>query len=122
LIEQKAPTALSDAAGEMASLSVDSWIEEMEEYWRHGGIDDPPNGSFAQFLPRAFLQPYAEFRAGRTERVPLEPTVNLCPLCGGATIAWNVEDREGDGGKRFLLCSFCSARVGVSADLLRVLR
>ena len=107
LIEQKAPTALSDAAGEVASLSVDSWIEELEEYWRHGGIDDPPNGSFAQFLPRAFLQPYAEFRAGRTERVPLEPTVNLCPLCGARPLLGMLRP-EGDGGKRFLLCSFCS--------------
>jgi len=100
-------TALSDAAGEAASLSVDLWIEELEEYWRHGGIDDPPNGSFAQFLPRAFLQPYAEFRAGRTERALLETTVNLCPLCGARPLL-GVLRPEGEGGKRFLLCAFCS--------------
>src|SRR5262249_16605159 len=107
LIEQKAPTALSEAAGQVASLSVHSWIEELGEFWRHGGIDDPPNGSFGQFLPRAFLQPYAEFRAGRTERVPLELTVNLCPLCAARPLL-GVLRPEADGGKRFLLCSFCS--------------
>jgi FdhE protein len=107
LIEQKAPIALSNAAGEVASLSLDSWGRELEEYWRHGGIDDPPNGSFAQFLARAFLQPYAEFRAGRTERAPLETTVNLCPLCGARPLL-GVLRPQGDGGKRFLLCSFCS--------------
>lgn len=107
LIEQVAPIALSDRAGALASLSLESWVEELEEYWRHGGIDDPPDGSFAQFLPRAFLQPYAEFCAGRTERALLETTVNLCPLCGARPLL-GVLKPEGDGGKRFLLCSFCS--------------
>ena len=107
LIEQKAPSALGDAAGEVASLSLHLWVEGLEEYWRHGGIDDPPGGSFAQFLPRAFLQPYAEFRAGRTERAALETTVNLCPLCRARPLL-GVLRPEGDGGKRFLLCSFCS--------------
>jgi formate dehydrogenase accessory protein FdhE len=107
LIEQVAPIALSDRAGALASLSLESWVDELEEYWRHGGIDDLPDGSFAQFLPRAFLQPYAEFCAGRTERALLETTVNLCPLCGARPLL-GVLKPEGDGGKRFLLCSFCS--------------
>jgi len=107
LIEHKAPVALSEAASEVASLPAHAWMDGLKEYWQHGGIDDPPNASFAQFLPRAFLQPYAEFRAGRTARAPLELTVNLCPVCGARPLL-GVLRPEGDGGKRFLLCSFCS--------------
>jgi FdhE protein len=107
LIEQKAPSALSDAARQMASLSADSWVVSLQEYWSQGGIDDPPAGTFAQFFSRAFLQPYAEFRALGAARVPLEMTVNVCPLCGARPLL-GVLRPEGDGGKRYLMCSFCS--------------
>jgi FdhE protein len=107
LIEQKAPPALSDSARQMALLSSDSWIASLESYWKHAGIYDQQVGSFAQFLPRAFLQPYAEFRAERAGRAPLVVTARTCPLCGARPLV-GVLRPEGDGGKRFLLCSFCS--------------
>jgi FdhE protein len=107
LIEQIAPAALSGLAAETASLSTDAWIETLEQYWRHGGTDDSPDGSFAHFLPRAFLQPSAEFRAELTERGPLEATTHLCPLCSARPLL-GVLRPEGDGGKRSLVCSFCS--------------
>jgi FdhE protein len=107
LIEKKAPAPLSEAARRMAALSEDSWSASMEEYWRNGGVDDPPAGTFGQFLARAFLQPYAELRAAGISRIPSESTVSLCPLCGARPLL-GVLRPEGDGGKRFLLCSFCS--------------
>jgi FdhE protein len=106
LIEQKAPPALSEAARHMALLSSDSWIASLESYWEHAGIRDQQVGAFAQFLPRAFLQPYAEFRAERAARAPLVATARTCPLCGARPLL-GVLRPEGDGGKRFLLCSFC---------------
>ncbi|HET8921962.1 MAG TPA: formate dehydrogenase accessory protein FdhE [Candidatus Acidoferrum sp.] len=107
LIEQKAPPALSDSARQMASLSTDSWIASLESYWKYAGIYDQQVGAFAQFFPRAILQPYAELLAERAARDPLVMTARTCPLCGARPLL-GVLRPEGEGGKRFLLCSFCS--------------
>jgi formate dehydrogenase accessory protein FdhE len=106
-IEQRAPAALAKAAHQMSLLPSDSWIASLEAYWQHAGKYDQQVGAFAQFLPRAFLQPYAEFRAALIPRAPMVVTVRVCPLCGARPLM-GVLRVEGDSGKRFLLCSFCS--------------
>jgi FdhE protein len=106
-IEQHAPPALAKAAHQMALLPSDSWIASLEAYWQHAGKYDQQVGAFAQFLARAFLQPYAEFRAAPLPRAPMVITVRVCPLCGSRPLM-GVLRVEGDSGKRFLLCSFCS--------------
>jgi formate dehydrogenase accessory protein FdhE len=106
-IEQHAPAALAQSARQMSLLSSDSWIASLEAYWEHGGKYDQQVGAFAQFFARGFLQPYAEDRAERTPKAPLLVTTRLCPLCGSRPLL-GVLRPEGDGGKRFLVCSFCS--------------
>jgi formate dehydrogenase accessory protein FdhE len=106
-IEQHAPLPLRKATHEMALLPSDSWIASLEAYWQHGGKYDQQVGAFAQFLARAFLQPYAEFRAALTPQPPMLVTVRVCPQCGARPLM-GVLRVEGDSGKRFLLCSFCS--------------
>ena len=106
VIENHAPPALAESARQMARLPAESWIASLDAYWRHAGIYDQQVGAFAQFLPRAFLQPYAEFRAELMPRAPQVTTPRLCPLCGSRPLL-GVLRPEGDGGKRFLLCSFC---------------
>ena len=106
-IEQHAPPALAKAAHQMFLLPSDSWIASLEAYWQHAGKYDQQVGAFAQFLARAFLQPYAEFRAAQTPKPPIVMTVRVCPLCGSRPLM-GVLRVEGDSGKRFLLCSFCS--------------
>jgi FdhE protein len=106
-IEQHAPPALAKAAHQMSLLPSDSWIASLEAYWQHAGKYDQQVGAFAQFLPRAFLQPYAEFRATLMPKAPMVVTVRVCPLCGARPLM-GVLRVEGDSGKRFLLCSFCS--------------
>jgi formate dehydrogenase accessory protein FdhE len=106
-VEQHAPVALAASARLMSLLSSDSWIASLEAYWAHGGKYDQQVGAFAQFLARAFLQPYAEFRASLTTAAPLVVTTRLCPLCHSRPLL-GVLRPEGDGGKRFLVCSFCS--------------
>src|SRR6266516_348939 len=98
--------ALAESARQFALLPSESWISSLEAYWQHAGIYDQQVGAFAQFLPRAFLQPYAESRASLLARAPLQTTPRLCPLCGSRPLL-GVLRREGDGGRRFLLCSFC---------------
>jgi formate dehydrogenase accessory protein FdhE len=106
-IEQHAPPALEKAAHQMSLLPSDSWIAGLEAYWQHAGKYDQQIGAFAQFLARAFLQPYAEFRAAQTPKPPIVMTMRVCPLCGSRPLL-GVLRVEGDSGKRFLLCSFCS--------------
>jgi formate dehydrogenase accessory protein FdhE len=106
-IEQHAPPALAKSARQMSLLPSDSWIASLEAYWQLAGKYDQQVGAFAQFLARAFLQPYAEFRAALLPKPPLVMTTKICPLCGARPLA-GVLRVEGDSGKRFLLCSFCS--------------
>jgi FdhE protein len=106
-IEQHAPPALAKSAHQMSLLPSDSWVASLEAYWKHAGKYDQQVGALAQFLPRAFLQPYAEFRAAQTPKPPIVMTVRVCPLCGSRPLM-GVLRVEGDSGKRFLLCSFCS--------------
>lgn len=106
VVESHAPHALAESARQFALLPSESWISSLEAYWQHAGIYDQQVGAFAQFLPRAFLQPYAESRASLLARAPLQTTARLCPLCGSRPLL-GVLRREGDGGRRFLLCSFC---------------
>jgi formate dehydrogenase accessory protein FdhE len=106
LVEQNAPNALAAAAREIAALPSESWITLLSSYWELGGIFDQQIGAFAQFFPRAFLQPYTAYVAGRTAVPPVLATPRVCPLCGGRPL-FGVLRIEGDGGKRCLVCSFC---------------
>jgi formate dehydrogenase accessory protein FdhE len=107
LVEQSAPSALSASAREMAALSSDSWIALLTAYWETGGRADQQIGAFAQFLPRAFLQPYAAYTAARMTAPPVATMPHVCPLCGGRPLL-GVLRAEGDGGKRCMVCSFCA--------------
>ena len=106
-IEQHAPPVLGKSAHQMSLLPSDSWVASLQAYWEHAGRYDQQVGALAQFLARAFLQPYAEFRAAQTPGAPVVVTMRVCPSCGSRPLL-GVLRPEGDGGKRFLLCSFCS--------------
>lgn len=106
VIEQHAPPALRASARQMSLLASDSWIAGLNAYWEHAGKHDQEIGAFAQFLPRAFLQPYAELLSGERAMPPPVITPRVCPICGARPLL-SVLRPEGDGGKRFLLCSFC---------------
>ncbi|HEY2461624.1 MAG TPA: formate dehydrogenase accessory protein FdhE [Candidatus Acidoferrum sp.] len=58
------------------------------------------------FFPAAFLQPYAEFLAAHVAPPPPNASSHSCPICSSPPLL-GVLRQEGDGGKRFLLCSFC---------------
>ena len=106
LVEQNAPNALASAAREIAGLPSESWVALLTAYWELGGVFDQQIWAFAQFFPRAFLQPYAGYLVGRTAVPPVLATPKACPLCGGRPL-YGVLRLEGDGGKRWMVCSFC---------------
>jgi FdhE protein len=105
-VERIGPSALARTSREIGELPSESWIEMLSAYWEYGGRSDQHIGAFAQFLPRAFLQPYAAYVAGRMAVPPVMEMPRVCPLCRGRALL-GVLRLEGDGGKRFMACSFC---------------
>jgi FdhE protein len=65
---------------------------------------DPSAGE--PFLRRALLQPYTELQARRSG-VATGVAAPTCPFCGEKPQAAILRE-EGDGGKRWLICSLCS--------------
>jgi FdhE protein len=106
LVAESAPATLAESARQLSLQPSESWAAILQDFWAISGRDDRPNAAFDQFLPRAFLQPYAE--SLETDRPADETSAfpSLCPLCGARPLL-GVLRPEGDGGKRFLLCSFC---------------
>jgi formate dehydrogenase accessory protein FdhE len=107
LAERSAPAPLADAARTLAAQSADTWITLLTDYWNTAGLHEAEPEAFAQFFPRAFLQPYAEFLGEQFPKPSLLVTATVCPLCSGQPYL-GVLRVEGDSGKRFLICSFFS--------------
>ena len=116
LVERNAPNALVAAAREIAALPSDSWVSMLTAYWENAGRFDQQIGAFAQFFPRAFLQPYVSYIARRVAVPPVLETPLVCPLCEARPLL-GVLRLEGDGGKRSMVCSFC----GYEWDFRRIL-
>jgi formate dehydrogenase accessory protein FdhE len=106
LVEEAAPPALAAAAREISELDASSQRSLLQAYWELGGVNDQLIGPFAQFVPRAFAQPFSELVAARTSVPPAVSTPHSCPLCGGQPLL-GVLRPEGDGAKRRMMCSFC---------------
>jgi formate dehydrogenase accessory protein FdhE len=106
LVAATAPVTLAESARRLSTQPSDTWSHVLEEYWATSGRDDRPSAAFDQFIPRAFLQPYAEHLAADRAADETPGFPSLCPLCGARPLL-GVLRPEGDGAKRFLLCSFC---------------
>jgi formate dehydrogenase maturation protein FdhE len=114
LLESIAPAPTAQAARQLSLQGPAAWIAFLSDFWTVGGLpaysraasQEESTEMLTEFILRAFLQPYAEFLSARLT-VP-EPTVTqrVCPRCGSLPLL-GVLRPEGDGGKRFLLCSFC---------------
>jgi len=106
LVAANAPATLAESARQLSTQSPQVWANILQDYWATSGRDDRPNAAFDQVLPRAFLQPYAEHLTNSHTADEASGFPSLCPFCGARPLL-GVLRPEGDGGKRFLLCSFC---------------
>lgn len=88
------PAAASIAPTDLNRLLLDHWNHE------------PAADEHARFVARALLQPFAESLAGRGSVTP-DSSSGACPFCGGRPLAAILRG-EGDGGKRYLVCSLCA--------------
>ena len=106
LIEQIAPSPLSNSARELNALAGGHWQEILAKFWE-AGLGSPMNLEPERaLLSWMFLQPYAEYLADHTELAAPNGTPSVCPLCGGKPQVGALRP-EGDGGKRSLICSLC---------------
>jgi FdhE protein len=104
LIGQAGSPALKESARALEQASAEERLDLLAAFWQHEiDLDQLPieYGFFAQVL----LQPYAEYLAERAN-ASTEASPPLCPFCGSKP-QLAVLRPEGDGGKRFLLCSLC---------------
>jgi FdhE protein len=119
LLQSSGPPPVADAARQLSLQGPAVWIAFLSDYWSVGGsarhsltadshaeAQQPGSEVLTEFILRVFLQPYAEFLALHRAAPPLAGTYGVCPLCNSAPLL-GVLRPEGDGGKRFLVCSFC---------------
>jgi formate dehydrogenase maturation protein FdhE len=117
IVEQQAPGVLADEARNLARQGRGQLGEILREFWKTGLLEPSSllrvteGGSgpapLAEFFARVMLQPYAEFVTGAM--LPPAPVMTVCPCprCNALPLLGMLRP-EGDGGKRFLVCSFCS--------------
>ena len=82
-------------------------LELLQAAWEDGGAHTPVSDPYLRFFTRVLLQPYAEYLASRGD-VSSEGAGATCPFCNARPVA-GVLRGEGDGAKRWLLCSLCSS-------------
>ena len=107
LVQQNGPAPLAEFANDCAQEGSEHWAGLLTRYWQARGSGaaqefDPGSAFFA----RAFLEPYAEWLAGSAELPLPDRALAECPFCQSRPQV-GVLRPEGDGGKRFLICSFC---------------
>ena len=102
LVEEHGPGPLEEASRELAATGENKCREVLMDH-----IAGRPADPCLDFFARASVQPYAEHLVSGMVSGPLQGS-GLCPLCNGKP-QLGVLRPEGEGAKRFLLCSFCLA-------------
>lgn len=98
LVEARGPATLAEEAQAIRTTSPEQQQKTLQSFLAREAIAQP-------FFARALLQPCAE-RLALDSSPRTATTMSVCPVCGSRPQA-AVLRPEGDGGKRFLLCSFC---------------
>jgi len=119
VVQKNAPEPLARAAEELSRQGSSEWTRLLGEYWALGGMPDENGvsrsseglGALREFLARGFLQGYAELAAETFPEPAMDATPYICPKCDSLPVL-GVLRPEGDGGKRFLRCAFCSHEWG----------
>src|SRR5258708_6669417 len=105
LVRETGSPVLKEAAHALAEASPEERLELLAAVWQHEMADKRLPSEY-EFFANALLHPSAESRAEKTDS-PTEASPPLFPFCGSKPQV-AVLRPEGDGGKRFLLCSLCS--------------
>ncbi len=107
LVEQNGPEPLREAARIWRDSGGRAQFQRLTVFWDGNAHSALPTGS-DDFFARAFLQPYAAYVRERSNLRWSGPTPFACPFCKRKP-GVGVLRPLGDGGQRFLVCSFCLA-------------
>ncbi|HEV3279087.1 MAG TPA: formate dehydrogenase accessory protein FdhE [Terriglobia bacterium] len=125
-LQREGTSALAGFAAGFQKGDPRDWAQLLKRFWRReeregqksGAKDEgaqpmPPGAGkassdddFMRFTALAFLQPFAEYLAGRTDMTVPAVRRPVCPFCGSRPLA-GVLRPEGEGAKRSLICSLC---------------
>jgi FdhE protein len=114
LVQRKGPSKLAQEAAEIGAGKLHPFSppchassEQQREMLRSFLLSSDGNGPESNhFFARVLLQPQAEHLAATQNAQSPGFSGSVCPVCG-ARPQVAVLHPEGDGGKRFLVCSFC---------------
>jgi FdhE protein len=101
LVSHAGTELLADFAAEQLR-NAEAQLELLSAVWEGGEAMDPA----ARFYARVLLQPYAEYLASRGD-IQANGAGPTCPFCNARPVA-GVLRGEGEGAKRWLLCSLCA--------------
>jgi FdhE protein len=104
LTQESGSQALKSAAAVMEQASADDRMALLTAVWQHEAQSHELSAENV-FFANALLQPFAEYLA-ETNVAVTEASPPLCPFCGSKP-QLAILRAEGDGAKRFLLCSLC---------------
>jgi FdhE protein len=103
LVQKNGPSKLAQEAADFSRASPEECRQVLEVFLETQDADDA--GPYA-FFARVLFQPLAEYLAATPAAMLTGFSGMVCPVCG-AKPQVAVLRPEGDGGKRFLVCSFC---------------
>jgi|SRR5579871_3669004 len=92
--------------GQENLLTTAAQEELLLGFWENAPLNELTGSETARFFARVLLQPYAEYLASRRDIVN-ENADPVCPFCNARPVA-AVLRGEGEGAKRWLLCSLCA--------------
>jgi len=104
LVKEAGSADLKAAASALEQSSAEERLELLTAVWQHEAESHDLSAE-SLFFANALLQPFAEYLAENNNSTT-ESSPPLCPFCGSRP-QLAVLRPEGDGGKRFLLCSLC---------------
>ena len=108
MVKEAGSPSLKEAATALDQASTQERLDLLAAFWQHEMESHQISAEYA-FFAHALLQPFAEYLAERTNSTT-EASPLLCPFCGSKPQV-AVLRPEGDGAKRFLLCSLCATGV-----------
>lgn len=111
-VKQIAPARLAQSAGDLLQADSAEGVSLLADFWSAPeAIGDEreersPNLA-ARHMAWLFLQPCAEYLAGRQGQIQSDGSARKCPFCGGRPIV-GVLRPEGDGARKSLICMLCA--------------
>lgn len=105
LVARHGSPQLQKDSDELKQEGERAWSDLLSEYWQGSGQKMDASRDFAC---RAFLQPVAELSREAAKLSLKDYSQPVCPYCHRSPGAAILRP-EGEGGKRFLQCSFCLA-------------